>query len=692
MTSANIIMDHYKWSSLRRLNESRETAKNIACTGDRYHCCCRACRFYRHEHWGLRPLSSSDESSSENEEEGSAFSRQYQSRYAQSSSSRKLESVKRYPQWDYTRSSTVFTRDDSSSEDEKGGAGHVSFRRHHKGFMSSWRSGPGYEDSYKQYDNQDLLTQDGPKRRYYQSADSACLSSDVHRWEDEKNRPFPLLESQNGHCHTGTYDSIQAQCDRILHLLDPCQSRKGISPGRNMEKGKVTLCQGKDLAELCDRAQHGSKANGLGEPFTECAIDGLAEKMGDDHVGEENVYESQCTLTGNEEVESGSVLSENELNEAHCDVMDDTSDGELCEGCCYTDGESSAEVNCFLHEDVRDNENKECHMVDEDAETNDENLSVSVEIYDWIDMMSEKDEMDHEDIRLMELSGKECWREEDDGATDEYFWWDNEVCEEETEWIKNRQVKNESQFKEDIGCRQRQQNVLLREWYQIEETLGLGESISTSSGREDTGAIYAEWCIIEEALNAETCLSSKSDEDACIGISESLNRDIQRIITNARLAIHEIVTMAHKDIHDIQRGRISQPVAVEFGDIHHEPSKMLGNPSNDMFSDQRSLEQENNHSSCKVHEGSNGEERSSCAEIEAAKSKLAQAYNQEVMYGSLRSHGQAHITECDSREGGLFVTNGTTNDDHQKEGHKLMTLRRQLPPDSDVLPGWLLGR
>ena len=56
-------MDRYQWSSLRKHNKARETANDIACTGDRYQCCCRACGLYRHQHWGLRPLSTSEESS-----------------------------------------------------------------------------------------------------------------------------------------------------------------------------------------------------------------------------------------------------------------------------------------------------------------------------------------------------------------------------------------------------------------------------------------------------------------------------------------------------------------------------------------------------------------------------------------------------------------------------------------------------
>ena len=67
-----IIMDNLQLSSASRKSRRRSYARKIeselACIGDRLRCGCRACKFYRREHWGLSALSSSEESSSEDEE------------------------------------------------------------------------------------------------------------------------------------------------------------------------------------------------------------------------------------------------------------------------------------------------------------------------------------------------------------------------------------------------------------------------------------------------------------------------------------------------------------------------------------------------------------------------------------------------------------------------------------------------
>ena len=65
-------MDNSQLSSpsrkLRGQRYARKFGGEWACTGDRLRCVCRACKFYRREHWGLTALSSSEESSSEDEE------------------------------------------------------------------------------------------------------------------------------------------------------------------------------------------------------------------------------------------------------------------------------------------------------------------------------------------------------------------------------------------------------------------------------------------------------------------------------------------------------------------------------------------------------------------------------------------------------------------------------------------------
>ena len=184
---------------------SMEARKELVCTGDRHRCTCRRCKFYRHEHWGLRPLSSSEESSSEEEdqEKGYMSSRHYHGEYSCISPSSKRKFASSQIKQDFTRH--IFSRHDDLSS-------------------------------------------------YNEAGDNKCLTEGDHEQEGSQtwNKYQPLSSSvhilagqtipQHGVDDEQPYKSIQARCDRILDLLDPQHSRlmKGgsINPqGRNEEDG-----------------------------------------------------------------------------------------------------------------------------------------------------------------------------------------------------------------------------------------------------------------------------------------------------------------------------------------------------------------------------------------------------------------------------------------------------------------------
>ena len=149
-----IIMDNLQLSSaspkFRRQRYARKIESELACTGDRLRCGCRACKFYRREHWGLRALSSSEESSSEDEDGGSGCT----SRYYHQGSSRSSASQNSYYTGNHPRQDMVkytfsihndFSRDDKEEEVICSSAGtqdkdKVSWSR------SSWKSIPAFNN------------------------------------------------------------------------------------------------------------------------------------------------------------------------------------------------------------------------------------------------------------------------------------------------------------------------------------------------------------------------------------------------------------------------------------------------------------------------------------------------------------------------------------------------------------------
>ena len=191
-----------KW---RSHGYSVEARKELVCTGDRHRCNCRRCKFYRHEHWGLRPLSSSEESSSEEEdqEKGYMLSRHYHGEYSCISPSSKRKFASSQIKQDFTRH--TFSRHDDLS-------------------------------SYNEAGNNKCLTECDQEQEGSQTWNKyQPLSSSVHILAGQT---IP----QHGVDDELSYKSIQARCDRILDLLDPQHSRLmkrgNINPqGRNEEHG-----------------------------------------------------------------------------------------------------------------------------------------------------------------------------------------------------------------------------------------------------------------------------------------------------------------------------------------------------------------------------------------------------------------------------------------------------------------------
>ena len=179
------------WSSSKRLRiqgYTQKTDRELSCTGERYRCPCRCCKFYRHEHWGLRPLCSSDEPSSEEEDrdEGFMSSRHFHWEYLRARSASRRKSALSHTKQDFAR--RMFSMDDDLSKyNEEGDNRHLTEGYPYQEGLQTWN-------------------------RYQPIASSVHIKA---------GQTIP----QHGLHDDLLYKAIQARCDRILDLLDPHHSR-----------------------------------------------------------------------------------------------------------------------------------------------------------------------------------------------------------------------------------------------------------------------------------------------------------------------------------------------------------------------------------------------------------------------------------------------------------------------------------
>ena len=172
------------------------------------------------------------------------------------------------------------------------------------------------------------------------------------------------------------------------------------------------------------------------------------------------------------------------------------------------------------------------------------------------------DDQDMDGIGL--LTEEDCIDGEQSSQVDgEEFWWDNEDWDEEVgiQTVTHTRESFSSQVSTE-GHRS-EQEVLLHEWYEIEEILGMdNEATSTAedgTGLEDKETLLAEWSLIEEAMELELLLNQPTGMDNQ-NFSKDIHDKISKIIGSAKLKLHEVVVNAFRDICEVQEESIYFPM------------------------------------------------------------------------------------------------------------------------------------
>ena len=305
--------------------------------------------------------------------------------------------------------------------------------------------------------------------------------------------------------HDSVYTSVQAQCDRILHLLGQHASRlEKKCSGAEHCSGKVNgLLEEKDCMVLHQKAKEEEPINTPRGRAKEIA-DGDMEATSNQN-GEQWVDEGNGEMSGSsheKEHENGEWSETNDMDEAGCYIGDgvdiDVLGYSVTGG--YQDDDQDMDGMGFLTEE------------------------------DWID-------------------GEQSSR-----VDGEEFWWDNEDWDEEMGIQTGKHIRESFSSQTRSDGHWSEQEVLLHEWYEIEETLGMDDETAITADvtcLEEKETLLAEWSLIEETMELEKWLSRPGQIDNQ-DFSEDMCDRISEIIERAKLKLHEVVVNALKDICEIQ--------------------------------------------------------------------------------------------------------------------------------------------
>ena len=152
--------------------------------------------------------------------------------------------------------------------------------------------------------------------------------------------------------------------------------------------------------------------------------------------------------------------------------------------------------------------------------------------------------------------------EQDSQVDDEEFWWDNEDLDEETGAHTVTHTRESFSSQVSTEGHRSEQEVLLHEWYEIEEILGMdNEATSTAEdgrGLKEKETLLAEWSLIEEAMELELLQNRPTGMDNQ-NFSNDMHDKTSKIIGSAKLKLHEVVVNAFRDICEVQEESIYFP-------------------------------------------------------------------------------------------------------------------------------------
>ena len=152
--------------------------------------------------------------------------------------------------------------------------------------------------------------------------------------------------------------------------------------------------------------------------------------------------------------------------------------------------------------------------------------------------------------------------EQDSRVDDEEFWWDNEHWDEETGAHTVTHIRESFSSQVSTEGHMCEQEILLHEWYEIEEILGMdNEATSTAedgTGLEEKETLLAEWSLVEEAMELEMLLNRPTGMDNQ-NFSKDMHDKIIEIIRSAKLKLHEVMLNAFRDICEVQEDSIYFP-------------------------------------------------------------------------------------------------------------------------------------
>ena len=131
---------------------------------------------------------------------------------------------------------------------------------------------------------------------------------------------------------------------------------------------------------------------------------------------------------------------------------------------------------------------------------------------------------------------------------------DNEDWDEEMGIQTAENIRESFLFQARTEGQRSEQEVLLHESYEAEETLGMGNEaaiIADVTCLEEKVTLFVEWSLIEETMELEKLLRRPGRMDNQ-DFSEDMCDKISEIIGSAKLKLHEVVMNALKNICEIQ--------------------------------------------------------------------------------------------------------------------------------------------
>ena len=361
--------------------------------------------------------------------------------------------------------------------------------------------------------------------------------------------------------HDSLYTSVKVQCDRILNLLglhEPRRTKEKKCSGSEHSTEKVSSML--EERECQVRHQEAKKESSV---LSRTAVKDqgescVVEEENGDHLETKEWSSVEEEPSNPPRNRAMNVTPFNPVADGNMEATLDQNVDAVSEQ--YVD-EGNGEMSEISHEKEHGNgEWSETNDMDEAGCYIDDGVAFDVLAYS-VTGGYQDDDQDMDGIGF--LTEEDCIDREQSSQVDgEEFWWDNEDWDEEVgiQTVTHTRESFSSQVSAE-GHRS-EQEVLLHEWYESEEILGMdNEATSTAedgTGLEEKETLLAEWSLIEEAMELEMLLNRPTGIDNQ-NFSKDMHDKISEIIGSAKLKLHGVVVNAFRDICEVQEESIYFP-------------------------------------------------------------------------------------------------------------------------------------